>query len=238
MRTALSYRRVRAALGAATALTLLAALPAGADAQPADKKRRDADVQRFVKQLAARFQAWDTDANNKLDKQELAIAFRGADAKPFDYVPTTPRDVGRVLFGGLMALPPYILFSNQTLAAVVELQTPRDSGTKPDYTVYADYQFLVLAGTTGQTTLQRREFDTWARTYAQALADQSYAMRLYQNAVKKYQNAQRNPKTKQNKKAMQAALNEGQRWTQAYQTATAQLSAIPVAIHQAFGLKQ
>jgi hypothetical protein len=233
MRALLSHRRACAALGAAVAsLTLLAALPGRAGAQSADKKRRDQDVKRYVKQLSARFTAWDTDGNGTLDKQELAVAFRGPDAKPFDYQPPTPHEVGRTLYAGLVGLPPYILLANQTVAGVLELQTPKDTGsTAVNYNLFPDYQFLVLAGTKGQTSLSRQEFDRWARTYAQSLADQAYAMRMYQKAVQKLNKAK-------GQKAKLAAQTEGQQWTQAYQMYTAQLNAIPLAIHQALGLKQ
>jgi hypothetical protein len=234
MRAMLSHRRACGALCAAVAsLTLLAALPSPASAQTAaDKKKRDQDVQRYVKQLSARFTAWDTNSNGTLDKQELAIAFRGKDAKPFDYQAPTPYEVGRTLYAGLIGLPPYILLANQTLAAVVELQTPKDTGsTTPNYNAFPDYQFLVLAGTKGQTSLSRQEFDRWARTYAQSLANQAYAMRMYQKAVQRFNKAK-------TQKAKLAAQNEGQQWTQSYQMYTAQLNVIPLAIHQALGLKQ
>ena len=61
--------------------------------------------------------------------------------------------------------------------------------------LFPDYQFLVLAGTKGQTSLSRQEFDRWARTYAQSLADQAYAMRMYQKAVQKFNKA-KNQKAK------------------------------------------
>jgi hypothetical protein len=230
MRAIYSHRRACGVLGAA--LTLLAALPGRASAQSADAKKRDQDVKRYVTQLSARFTAWDTDSNSTLDKQELAVAFRGKDAKPFDYQPPTPYDVGRTLYAGLVGLPPFILLLNQTAAAVVEVQTPRDTGsTTPNYNLFPDYQFLVLAGTKGQTSLSRQEFDRWARTYAQSLANQAYAMRMYQKAVQKYNKAK-------TQKAKLAAQNEGQQWTQSYQMYTAQLNVIPLAIHQALGLKQ
>src|SRR5437763_523876 len=134
MRAMLSHRRACGVLCAAVAaLILLAALPplaarpSHASAQSADKKKRDQDVKRYVKQLSARFTVWDTDSNGKLDKQELAVAFRGNDARPFDYQLPTPYEVGRTVYAGLVGLPPYILLVNQTLAAVVELQTPKDT---------------------------------------------------------------------------------------------------------------
>jgi hypothetical protein len=46
----------------------------------AQKKQLDC----YVRQLQAKFQVWDLNRNTVLDKQELATAFRGAGAKPFD----------------------------------------------------------------------------------------------------------------------------------------------------------
>jgi hypothetical protein len=123
------------------------------------------------------------------------------------------------------------LLLNQTLAAVVELQTPKDMGTTtPNYNLFPDYQFLVLAGTKGQTSLSRQDFNSWARAYAGSLADQAYALRMYQKAVQKLQKAK--------KKAKLAAQNEVQQWTQAYQMYTAQVNVPPLAVLQALGLKQ
>ncbi len=230
----ISHHRARGLCGAAVvALALLAALPARAAAQAAATRKRDADVKRYVNQLAARFTAWDKDGDNALDKQELAWAFRGKDAKPFDYQPITPREKARMLYAGLIGLPPYVLLSNQTLAAVVEVQASRDTNPAPtvDPNLLPDYQFLILAGTKGSTMLSRQEFNAWANSYAQLVANQAMAQRQYQNAVSKFNRAKA-------KKAKLAAQAEGQRYTNDYQNYTAQLNAIPVAIHQAIGLKR
>jgi hypothetical protein len=190
-------------------------------------------VKNYLKQLAARFAAWDVNGDNSLDKQELAWAFRGKDAKPFDDQPLTPREKARMLFASLIGLPPYVLLSNQTLASVVELQASRDTNPAPtvDPNLLPDYQFLVLAGTKGSTTLSRQEFNTWAKSYAQLVANQANSQRLYKNAVSKFNKAK-------NKKAKLAAQTEGQRYLTDYQNYTTQLNAIPAAIHQAVGLKR
>jgi hypothetical protein len=220
---------------AAVAAALLAA-PAEARAQT-DRKKRDADYARYVKQLAARFIAWDADADNNLDKTELAKAFRGPDARPFDAgadVTVSDSDRGRMqsLYTALLAMPLTSgLPVNQTLMGVVDLRAPRNFGPNPGYMLYPDYQFLVLAGTRGQTSLTKAEFDTWARSYAGTLADAASAQRRYQAAQTKFQKAK-------TKKAKQAAQTEVARAQQDYQTAQAVLTAIPAAIHQALGLKQ
>jgi hypothetical protein len=230
----LSHRRACGLFCAAlVAVTLLAALPARSSAQAADKRKRDADVKRYVNQLATRFVTWDVNSDNALDKQELAWAFRGKDAKPFDDQPMTPREKARMLYASLIGLPPYVLLSNQTLASVVELQASRDTSPAPttDPNLLPDYQFLVLAGTKGSTTLSRQEFNTWANSYAQLVANQAYSQRQYQSAVNKFNKAK-------TKKAKLAAQAEGQRYLTDFQTYTAQMNAIPPAIHQAMGLKR
>jgi hypothetical protein len=237
MRGTFSHRRACGLLCAAvTSLTLLATLPSRSSGQAGEKKRVAADVKRYVQQLATRFTAWDTNGDNSLDKQELAIAFRGADAKPFDYQPMTPREKARMLFASLIGLPPYILLSNQTLASVVELQASRDTSPAPsiDPNLLPDYQFLILAGTKGSTTLSRQEYNSWAKSYAQLVANQSSAQRVYQTAVNKLNKLGKS----KNKKAILAAQNAAQRALTDFQSYTMQLNAIPVAIRQTVGLKQ
>jgi hypothetical protein len=218
-------------------------LDAGPGRAQTDKKKRDADLARYVKQLQARFTSWDLDGDGNLNKSELARAFRGPDAKPYDYVPdpkTSPPTPARqlvnaasaALIGTPLALLPVPV--NLTLVEIVDLQAPRQTTTAsspPNPNSFPDYQFLVLAGTKGQPSLSRQEFNTWARSYAGMNADQSAAQRHLTAAQNKLQKAK-------TAKAKQAAQAEVQRAQQDYQQATAQLNAIPAAIQATLGLKR
>lgn len=54
------------------------------DDKKKDDPKRKSQVDQYLKQLNARFNAWDQNNDNVLDKGELARAFRGPKAQPFD----------------------------------------------------------------------------------------------------------------------------------------------------------
>jgi hypothetical protein len=210
-------------------------------AQTKDQKKRDADVNRYFKQLQSRFTSWDLDGDGTLDKGELAKAFRGADAKPYDYVPepklsppTPERELVTTISWVLIGLPMSAQPVNLTLVEIVDLQAPRQvtvASAPVNFNLLPDYQFLVLAGTKGQSRLSRQEFETWARSYAGSNADQDQAQRHLTTAQNKFQKAKTN-------KAKQAAQLEVQRAQQDYQQATAQINAVPITIRATLGLKR
>ncbi|MCI0456395.1 MAG: hypothetical protein L0Z62_05385 [Gemmataceae bacterium] len=226
------------ACSALSMLTFLDTQPGGLRAQ-GGKKKPDPDVTRYTKQLLARFKAWDRNDDNVLDKAELARAFRGAGAKPFDYEPETRetpvRRRAKVMYAALVGTTMPLTSANLVQAALLELRTPSappaKGTTTPNYNTFPDYQFLVVAGTKGQTQLTRKEFEAWARNYARLVDGQQEAKQQYQQAKARFDKAK-------TAKGKQQAEVDMRRHTQELQSVTAQLNAIPQAIHKALNLKR
>jgi Ca2+-binding EF-hand superfamily protein len=133
---------------AASLAALLAATARAADDTDdtgGSKKADPPGTALIMGQLRAVFAAWDLDKDGYLDKEELAKAFRGPNAKPFDYKAPSKNDR--------------------------DADTDKDSDTKkdtkkPDYSSFPDYQFLVQLDTDGDGKISRDEFESWARDYA------------------------------------------------------------------------
>jgi hypothetical protein len=100
------------------ALLLVAAAAADdAEIKPKVEPKDPKGTSLYMGQLRALFDAWDTNKDGYLDKEELAVAFRGAGAKPYDHKKeSSEKDEG---------------------------SSDKDAKRAPDYSKYPDYNFLV-----------------------------------------------------------------------------------------------
>jgi hypothetical protein len=109
-------------------------------------------------QLRLLFAEWDLNEDGYLDKAELAKAFRGPDAKPYDYKKAAkkdkqdPKDAAEHKQEG----------NNKDKKTT----TPKK---KPAYKSYPDYLFLVQLDQDGDKKISRKEWESWAKGYASDL---------------------------------------------------------------------
>jgi hypothetical protein len=199
----------------AAGLGLLLSVAAGpAPGQTSDQK---AEAARHLKQLLANFDAWDTNHDGYLDKAELARAFRGPQAAPFDARPATgrggkavPRPVGPTATV-LLVIPPPAPPVNYALAELL---------TRTDLRKHSlpDYQLFTLVAKPGQARISRKSFTTWAKKYSRSAGKVLKAEQALQKAEAKVQKAQQGLRLAQAKvqqakttRAAQSAQKEVQR---------------------------
>jgi hypothetical protein len=152
----------------------------------------------YMNQLRQVFGNWDRDKDNYLDKKELAIAFRGAGAKPYDSRETKDSE------------------------SKTEDKTEKDKSTSdrdkpkktPDYSKYPDYQFLTQVDRDRDDRIGRDEFLEWAREYAMKLRDQA---ELQQEVLKLQKELQKLPRDKDKDKAKNRKQIEAKLRTQQQQ---------------------
>jgi hypothetical protein len=150
-------------------------------------------------QLGQLFASWDLNGDGFLDKEELAKAFRGPSAKPFDY--KKPENQ-KAASPSLSFLPSAVLTSTPSLASSFSVAQPysaslalvayfarpnTDKPAKPskpvDYTNYPDYIFLKNLDKNGDEKISKKEWDAWARDYSRQLK----ALQDLQNKILKAQ---------------------------------------------------
>jgi hypothetical protein len=232
-----SWQRLVVSAGALVAIMLLLGDIAIVTAQKKDPKKdpkkKDPDLTRYLKQLHAKFDAWDTVKDNVLDKSELAKAFRGPKAKPYDYevaIGSTSVKKVRPISVFLAAMPRPGLPVNLAAAEILCEKTKPTKIVPPiNVNTLGDYQFLVVVGSKGKDRITKQEFDGWAKKYARMVDDREDAEREIKEAKARLAKA----KTPQQKKQADADLR---RHTQDYDNATRQLLAIPAAIHKALNI--
>ena len=226
-------------LGSLMALLILALTAQPAAAQV--KKNRNAEVTSYNKQLTARFKSWDLNGDKVLDSTELALAFRGPNAKPYDagqdITPAALKtNVDKNKLKLLARLTPYTASAGTPINYVLAdmlfrtwyITKPADPAV---YNSYPDYQFVLLAGTTGLPKLTKQEYDSWATTYANMIADVQDATRNLAAAQSKAQKAKKGtPKT--------TAMTELAQRQQDLVAANNVLQTIPPAIQQKLAVKR
>jgi hypothetical protein len=208
------------ALGFAAVLAVLACWVADATAGGTTTAAQ------YQKQLGARFTAWDLNGDGALDKEELAKAFRGKDAKPFD---DAPQDQRAQVYGlTLVSLPRHAMAVQLAVADRLQ-QRGGNAKTAKDYAQLADFQFLSLADTNNDLRVSQQEFDTWARGYAKALNARDRALKSLEQAQGRLAKAK-------TAKARQTAQKAVERANASVNQAMDQINAVPVAIRQALNV--
>lgn len=188
----------------AVVLAILVPLVALGDDAPTSstpKKHNPAGTGPIMTQLRSLFDSWDLNKDDYLDKEELAKAFRGPKAKPFDYKPRKKKDPdkdtakdpkkdqdaakdpkeNKDLDKDLLKNEEPDKDAAKDLkkdkdpdkdAVKPKSETKTNKSSKPDYSKYPDYLFLQMVDKNGDEKISRAEFETWARSYAVALKKQ------------------------------------------------------------------
>src|SRR5262249_2909978 len=129
-------------IGAVAVVALLAALASAADNKGGLASKPDPPgTGAYMDQLRAWFKLYDTNGDGSLDKAELARAFRGVNAKPFDYKKDDKKDDSKSASSG----------------------TDKSTDKKPDYSAYPDWQFLAGVDKDNDEQVSYEEFLAWAR---------------------------------------------------------------------------
>jgi hypothetical protein len=175
---------------------------------------------KYQQQLGDRFTSWDLNGDGFLDKEELAKAFRGKDARPYD----EGNNRSQVMGVALISLPRPSMAVQLALADRLG-----DAKSVSDYSKLADFQFLIAADTNNDQQVSLSEFKAWVKGYARSLAQRDQAQSALQKARARL-SAAKTPKAQQT--AQMAVNTASARLTQAQ----GQVNAVPIAIRQALNV--
>jgi Ca2+-binding EF-hand superfamily protein len=218
-----------------TLALLLAAFALAADTgdnpdtkKPQEKEPPDpAGTSMYMNYFRALFDQWDLDKDGYLDKEELAKAFRGSDAKPYDYKkpkkdgdPSDTKDDAKKDDAK----------KDDTKKDDTKKDDAKKDEKKPDYSKYPDYNFLVQLDQDGDEKISRHEFLSWARDLSVQLkqqADQQMALAQLQQRLanakpnsKDYRNLQNQIKKVEG--ALQKVVDQSNKLTKALDKQTVQ----------------
>jgi hypothetical protein len=177
------------ALAVAGLLMLMATSVPAADTKKKDPKGTGP----IMAQLRATFAAWDLNSDGYLDKEELAKAFRGSDAKPYDYKSDKAKDGDKK--------------DDEKAKDNASDKGTSSSTSKPDYSKYPDYLFLVQLDKNGDEKISKDEFESWARDYAVQLKKQLDVLQRIEKAEAKLANSEAKLGAKE-KRAVKAELKK------------------------------
>jgi hypothetical protein len=124
-------------------------------------------------QLRLLFKTWDLNDDGFLDKAELAKAFRGPKAKPYDATTADKNDDAKdakdkdakdAKDKDAKDAPPD---KDAKAKGNPPAKDAKDSKpAKPEFAKYPDYVFLIEVDADGDGRVSRKEFETWARGYS------------------------------------------------------------------------
>jgi hypothetical protein len=148
--------------------------------------------------IMARYRLWfaaaDTNNDGMLDKEELAKAFRGPNAKPFDYVPPPKPAKGKAEEKDKANKPEseHSSKSENSEKDRAEKSEKDKPAKKRDYSAYPDYLFLIQLDVNNDEMISKEEFDNWARDVAVQIKTQlELQAKLLQLQMKLLQDASR-----------------------------------------------